>query len=207
MTDATGPWILHGHPMSGPTYKVQLLLSLAGIPVETHAVDLRAGEQRTETFRAKTPFLQVPVLEHAGRCITQSASILEYVAAVTGRFGATDEADRAEIRAWMFWEFDRLGSTIARARTVRFGILKVAPETLDWFMSAGDTALGLLEAHLAAHDWLALGRPTIADVDLYGVVATAEEGGFDLGEKPAIRAWKARIEALPGWAPAGSFAA
>ena len=48
---------------------------------------------------------------------------------------------------------------------------------------------------------------TIADVDIYGVVAVAGEAGIDLAEYPQLKAWAERIEALPGFkAPRGHAA-
>ena len=61
--------------------------------------------------------------------------------------------------------------------------------------------LPLIEARLADHDWLALDRPTIADCAVLPYVALAPEGGVSLGDVPHIRAWIARVKALPGFAP------
>ena len=201
MSTTDADWLIHVNPFSGPSYKVALMLALLGIRPAVRIVDLRAGEQKTPAFLAKTPFGQVPVLEHAGRCLAQSAAILEYVAAVTGRFGAADEADRAEIRAWMFWDFDRLASSLYRARTARLGIRPLEPPVVAHYEMLGAMALDQLEGRLAERDWIVGAGPTIADVDVYGTVHYAAEAGFDLSARPAIRAWVARVEALPGWAP------
>ena len=196
----TSTFVLNGSWLSGPTYKVGLMLSLCGVPFGYRAVDLRAGEQRTPEYRAKTPFAQVPVLEHGGRTFAQSAAILQYLAEVLGRFQGADAAERAEIAAWMFWDFDRLAPGIYRSRTIRLGIFPADDSVRDHYASVGTAALTLLEGRLAGREWLVGARPTIADVDAYGVVAYAGEAGFDLAGFPAIAAWKARVEALPGWA-------
>jgi glutathione S-transferase len=44
------------------------------------------------------------------------------------------------------------------------------------------------------------GRP-IADTSLYAYTHVADEGGFDLGRYPAIRAWLERVAAQPGHVP------
>ncbi len=196
----TSTFVLNGSWLSGPTYKVALMLSLSGLSFGYRAIDLRGGEQRTPEFQAKTPFGQVPVLEHGGRCLAQSAAILQYLADTLGRFGGADAAERAEIAAWMFWDFDRLAPGVYRSRTIRLGILKVEEPVREHYTGVGDAALTLLEKRLAGRDWLVGSAPTIADIDAYGVVAFAAEGGFDLARFPAIGAWKARFEALPGWA-------
>jgi glutathione S-transferase len=59
--------------------------------------------------------------------------------------------------------------------------------------------LDLMEAHLKKSEWLALGRPTIADVACMPYVGLCHEGGVSLDTYPAVRAWIARIKALPGF--------
>ena len=58
--------------------------------------------------------------------------------------------------------------------------------------------LGLLESHLKKNDWLALNRPTIADIGM-PYVALGHEGGVSLKPYPAINAWIERIKALPNF--------
>ena len=53
----------------------------------------------------------------------------------------------------------------------------------------------------AGHVWLAGDQPTIADIDLFGVVVFADESGDDLTAYPAIRGWMDRFSALPHFAP------
>ena len=196
----TPTFVLNGSWLSGPTYKVGLMLSLCGQSFGYRTIDLRGGEQRTPEFQAKTPFSQVPVLEHGGRTFAQSAAILQYLAATLGRFDGADAAERAEIAAWMFWDFDRLAPGVYRSRTIRLGIFPADDSVRAHYASVGEAALGLLDRRLAGREWIVGTRPTIADIDTYGVVAYAGEAGFDLAGLPAITAWKGRVEALPGWA-------
>lgn len=65
----------------------------------------------------------------------------------------------------------------------------------------GNAALGVMQAHLARHDWFAVGRYSIADIALYGYTHSAAEGGFDLSAYPAVRAWLGRVAAQPGHVP------
>jgi glutathione S-transferase len=52
---------------------------------------------------------------------------------------------------------------------------------------------------LKSNPWLALGRPTLADVACYPYVSVSPEGGFVLENYPGVMAWTTRFEALPGW--------
>ena len=44
-------------------------------------------------------------------------------------------------------------------------------------------------------------KPTLADIANYSYIARAPEGRISLEPYPNIRAWLARIEALPGFVP------
>ena len=70
----------------------------------------------------------------------------------------------------------------------------------DW-MEKGYQAFGVMEKHLATHDFVAAGHYTIADIALYGYTHLAHECDFDLQAFPAIRAWLNRIVDQPGHVP------
>ncbi|HSV52445.1 MAG TPA: glutathione binding-like protein, partial [Burkholderiaceae bacterium] len=59
----------------------------------------------------------------------------------------------------------------------------------------------VMERELQARPFLAGERATLADVANYAYIAHAPEGNVTLQPYPAIRAWLARIEALPGFVP------
>ncbi|HNE15970.1 MAG TPA: glutathione binding-like protein, partial [Rhodocyclaceae bacterium] len=65
----------------------------------------------------------------------------------------------------------------------------------------------ILDAELATRAYLTGDAPTIADVALYSYTAHAPEGNVSLDPYPHIRAWLARIEALPGFVPMPATAA
>src|SRR3954454_3335436 len=80
-------------------------------------------------YRAEQRFGQVPLLvdNENGRHLCQSASILEYLADRTGKFGGADLDERIRTREWMFWEFDRLAPNVYRPRAARAGFRKLDP--------------------------------------------------------------------------------
>src|SRR5919107_129606 len=179
-------YTLHGFFRSGPTYKVGLMLALAGEPFDYVHVNLREAEHKQPAYLAKQRFGQVPLLidKENGRQLCQSASILEYLADRTGKFGGADLNERIQAREWMFWDFDPLAPHVYRARAARSGIRKFDPAVVAQHESDGKAALKVLEEHLAGRDWMVGDGPTIADIDLYGVMAYAAEGGYDLDAWP-----------------------
>ncbi|HEX2727962.1 MAG TPA: glutathione S-transferase family protein, partial [Beijerinckiaceae bacterium] len=147
---------------------------------------------------------QVPLLvdNENGRQLCQSASILEYLADRLGKFGGANLDERIRAREWMFWDFDRLAPHIYRPRAARAGFRQFDPAVITQHETEGKAALKVLDDHLAGRSWLVGDAPTIADVDVYGVIAYAPDGGYDLGAYPNLSAWKQRVEALPGFAVA-----
>jgi glutathione S-transferase len=193
--------MLHGIWLSGPTYKVGLMLSMCGEPFSYASVNLRAGEHKKPAYLAKNRFGQVPALEDgkAGLILCQSASILEYLAKEHGKFGGANATEALQAREWMFWDFDRLAAPIYRMRGQRLGIRSWSQTQAEGLVAEGNAALKVLDDHLKEHQWLVGAGPTIADIDVYGVVSYAPQGGYDLVLYPAVQAWMARFEALPGY--------
>ncbi len=192
---------LHGIALSGPTYKVGLMQALAGEPFDYVHVNMMQGEHKQPPHLSKQRYGQVPLLidRNNGRHLCQSAAILEYLADTLGKFGGATLDERLQAREWLYWDFDRLASHVYRARTIRLGIRPAPPEVLDFSMAGGNAALKVLDEHLAGRNWIVGEGTTMADIDIYGVVAFADEGGFDLGAYPNIQAWVRRFEALPGF--------
>ncbi len=197
-------YTLHRSFRSGPTYEVGLMLALASEPFDYVHVNMREGEHKQPAYLAKQRFGQVPLLvdNENGRHLCQSASILEYLADQLGKFGGANLDERIRAREWMFWEFDRLAPHIYRPRAARAGLRQFDPAVLAQHESEGKAALNVLDEHLAGRNWLVGNGPTIADIDVYGVIAYAPDGGYDLGAHQNLSAWKTRFEALPGFAPA-----
>lgn len=193
-------YTLHGHFMSGPTYKVALLLNLLGEPFKFRLLDLRGGEHKKPDYLALNRYGQAPCLQDDGQNFVQSASILQYLADKHGKFNGKTAQDRAHIREWMFWEFDRLAPGVFRSRGYALGIRKAEPAVVESYKADGEMGLKVLDDWLATRPWLVGDGPTIADIDVYGVVHVAPEGSaFDLANYPNVTAWTKRIAALPGY--------
>jgi glutathione S-transferase len=192
---------LHGIWLSGPTYKVGLALALSGEAFDYVHVNLRGGEHKAPGFVQKQRFGQVPLLEDNsnGRNLCQAAAILEYVADVTGKFGGATLDERMQAREWMYWDYDRLAPPIYRSRGIRMGFRSVSQPVAEMYHAEGKLALQVLDDHLKGRDWLVGENVTMADIDIYGVLAYASAGGFRLDDFPSVSAWIQRFEALPGF--------
>ena len=198
MTELT----LYSMPSSGNSYKVRLLLAHLGRPYRHVGMEYLTPELEQAHAQGLLPLKKMPTLELAdGTRLPESNAILCYLAEGTGWLRA-DPLTRAQVLAWMFWEQNQHEGVIAvRAALLVYEHRKhlATPERMAELLDRGHEVLGQMEAHLADHDWLAAGRPTIADLSLYAYTHSAgEKGGFDMSRFPAVNAWLARVAALPG---------
>lgn len=194
---------LHGIWLSGPAYKVGLMLSLAGEKFDYVHTGPRDDAKKPE-FLAMNRFGQVLLLtdKENGRHFCQSAAILEYLADVTKKFRPSSPAARQQAKEWMYWEFDRLAAPIYRMRGQRLGFRSIHQATAEMYHTEGNAALKVLDDSLAGKSWLVGRKASIADIDIYGVVSYASAGGFDLKKYKNLSKWMKRFEALPGFGAA-----
>ena len=188
---------LYGMALSGNAYKVRLLLELLGQQYEEIPVNLRTGENRTESFLALNPRGQVPTLVDGEVTVWDSQAILVYLARRYGQeWLPTDPVPMAEVMQWLAVAENELLFGLARARAVLFFGRDYDLASCQAYGRAG---LEVLEQRLAGHEWLAAGRPTIADIACMPYAALSHMGEIPLDAFPSVRAWIDRIRALPGF--------
>ncbi len=198
MTDNLS-YVLYGHPRSGNAYKTALMLSMTGTPYEFEAVDLMAGGNLEAEYLKINPLGKVPALVHGDLVLRQSHDTLRYLAEKTGQFGPNGWAEEARIGDWIGYQIDFLGYGVARLRFERLFGGGEGP-VYDYFQVTADRGMGIVEPHLATNEWLACGRPTIADISVYPVMSYLGDAGYDVGDFPAVAAWIERFRELPGFA-------
>jgi glutathione S-transferase len=183
---------------SGNAYKPRLLLEMLRVPYEKVVVDTKTKEHKQAPYLAINPRGQVPALEDNGRVFWDSTACLVYIARKHGgeRWLPTDAAGMAEVMQWLALSNNELHYGLQWARGV---MNKIKTGNIEEYQGYGRNGLAVLEGRLKGNEWLALGRPTIADLACYPYVKVSPEGGFKLEEYPAVEAWMKRVEALPGW--------
>lgn len=191
---------LYMTPRSGNAAKPRLLLEMLKVPYEQVLVSLVDGEHKRPDFLKLNPRGQVPVLEDEGRVFWDSTACLIYVARKHGgeKWLPTDAADMAEVMQWIALSQNEIYYGLQWSRGV-IHKFKAGGGNLEEYQGYGRMGLAVLEGHLKKNDWLALGRPTIADIGCYPYVAVADEGGITLDAYPHVTQWLKRCESLPGW--------
>jgi glutathione S-transferase len=194
---------VYGMKTSGNCYKVQLLLEQLGQPYRWIETDSVSGETRTPEYLAKNPNGKVPLLElDDGRLLAESNAILCYLAEGSPLL-PVDPWQRAQCLQWLFFEQYSHEPYIAVARFICLWLAEDHPRRaeLPRLRERGYQTLAVMEKHLVANAWFSSGNYGVADIALFGYTHCADEGGFDLGAYPAVRAWLDRVRAQPGFVP------
>jgi glutathione S-transferase len=191
---------LYRHPLSGHCHRIELMLSLLDLPVEFVNIDLLAGEQKRPGFLALNAFGQVPVIQDGGVTLADSNAILVYLAAKYGN-GQWTPADAVEAAAMQRWLSAAAGPLAYGPSAARVIQLFNKPDNPADAIARAHVLLAVMEQQLAATPFLAGGKPTLADIANYSYVAHAPEGNVSLAAYPQVRAWLARVEALPKFVP------
>jgi len=183
---------------SGNAYKVRVLASILKTPYEKVDVDWDAREHKQPAFLKLNPRGQVPVMEIDGKVFWDSTAHLVYLARKYGggKWLPSDPLAMAEVAQWLAFAQNEVFFGLQWARGVVKGF---KTGNLEEYRGYGRRALEMLTWRLAKNEWLALDRPTIADIACYPYVKRAPEGGLALDAHPAITAWLKRCEGIPGW--------
>lgn len=187
------------HPVSGHAHRVELLLSLLSLKADAIDVDLMKGAQKSPEFLNMNPYGQVPVLKDGDLVLTDSISILVYLASKyddSRQWLPTSAVEAAQVQKYLSIAAGPIKEGPANARLIT---LFNAPYDVEKTIAASHHILALIEAHLEERVWLVGNTPTIADVANYAYIAHAPEGNIDLSEYTNIRTWISRIESLKGF--------
>lgn len=193
---------LYRFALSGHCHRVELFLSLLGLPVELIEVDLRAGAHKTPAFLQMNAFGQVPVLQDGDVTLADANAILVYLASRyapdTQAWLPRDPVHAAAVQRWLSVAAGPLAFGAAAARAIALFKQATSP---DAAIQRAEQLFTVMEATLQSSAFLTGPVPTLADIANYSYTARAPEGGISLTPYPHLRSWLARIEALPGFVP------
>lgn len=189
---------LYDLDLSGNCYKVRLFASLINLDLQIKPVNFLEGEHKKSTLLSLNPFGELPILTDGDVVLRDSQSILIYLA---GKYAGeawwpSTPHLQAEVSQWLFTAANEIQHGPCAARLVdkfNYSLDK------DLAISKSIKILTLIDQHLNQREWLAINRPTIADIAVFPYIALAPEGGVDLSNYTNIHRWMNRIKALDGF--------
>jgi len=198
--------VLHDYWRSSAAYRVRIALNLKGVAYRRVVVDLAAGDQRSEDYRALNPLGLIPLLEADGHMFSQSLAIIDYLDArfPEPRMVSADPAQRAH--------------TLAQALTIASEIhplqnLRVQNYLRDemgqdaaaighWLHRWLGDGLAALEAAAPDEGLFGGDAPNLADVCLVPQMYSARRFELPLAPMPRLVRIDAALRKLPAFAAA-----
>jgi glutathione S-transferase len=179
---------------------VQKVLWCCGeLDVSYHRVDIGGpfgGTSEPEYLRLNPNGL-VPTISDGGFVLWESNVIVRYLAARhgTGTLYPENLAKRADADRWMDWQ---MGTLWANFRPAFVGLIRTPPEKRDHAYTAAairKTAenLAMLDAHLAARDYVTGPAFTMADIPLGATAYRWFRLDIERPPMPNLEAWYERL--------------
>ena len=187
-------WTLYSAWRAGAPYRVRIGLNLKGVAYDYAAIDLIAGQQRSEEYMRVNPQGLTPALDIGdGDILTQSLSILEYLDETIPEppilpKGARDRATVRTMAGIIACDIHPLNNTRIGKKLHKLGIPNDVQLT-EWLQVWIRDGFDALEPLIARHGGrFAFGdAPTVADCCLVPQIYSANRFEVDLAPWPAIR--------------------
>lgn len=200
---------LYYHPVSTTCRPIMLFAAESTIALEFQLVDLFKGEHLGEAYCSINPNGQVPTLEDGDFRLTESATILRYLAEkVESPAYPRDIRERARVNEMMDWLNTGL------YRDLGYGLIypqifphlkradeKVQAATIAWGRDRARKWLALLDRHfLGARPFVCGETVTLADYLGSAFLTVGEVIRLDYTPWPNVQRWLERMKARPYWA-------
>jgi glutathione S-transferase len=201
MADVT----VYGFPVSTFVNIVRLVLTHKGVAYDFHDLESEMGGP---SHLALHPFNRLPILDHQGFRVYETAAIALYADEVFAgpSLQPKDPRQRAKMHQWMSalnsYYYPYIAFHLGHERIV-YPSLGIASDeqVVAHALPRIVVALDVMERELAqGHDYLVGDHVTLADFFLLPTMTTLSltpEGQDMLKPKARIGAWRARMEALP----------
>ena len=200
---------LYYHPVSTTCRPILLFAAESGIELQLQLVDLFKGEHLGEAYGGINPSRQVPVLEEGHFRLTESASILKYLADSVGSPAyPKDLRERAHVNEMMDWFNTGL------YRDLGYGLVypqvlpnckradeKVQAATLAWGREKSGNWLKILDENLIGprNAFVCGDSITLADYLGAAFLTVGEVIRLDYSPWPNVKRWLDRMKARPSW--------
>ena len=155
--------------------KVSIMLEEIGLPYEPQLVDFDTNDQVSAEFRSLNPYGKIPaIIDPAGPGgeplpLFESGAILVYLAEKSGQFLPRAPAARYETLQWLMFQVGAVGPMFGQVGFFHkfAGCDYEDKRPRDRYVAEAQRVLRVLEARLAARNWLLGDAYTIADMAVF----------------------------------------
>jgi GST-like protein len=178
------------------------MLEELALPYNVHPIDIGKGHQFEAGFVAISPNSKIPAIvdsegpEGKPYSMFESGAILLYLADKTGRFLPQKKAERFEAIQWLMFQMGGVGPMFGQTHHFLRAAPEPVPYAIERYSKETRRLYGVMDRHLAGHDWLAA-EYSVADIATYPWVARHEWHKVDLADFPNVKRWYDVIGARP----------
>lgn len=197
---------LYHNPLSPNVRRVRLAAAVLGIKLDEQKLDFAKGEHKSADYLALNPNGAVPTLVDGDFVLTESRSIMQYLASKKPESGLLpkDEAARADVTRWQFWDaahFSPQLGTLAFEKMLKpmMGLGEADEGKVKEALSGFRRFAAVLNARLQGKQYIVGNALTLADLTVASSLMYAQQVDVPLGEFPNVQAWFARMTALDAW--------
>jgi len=197
---------LYHNPLSPNVRRVRLTAAVLGIELEETLLDFSKGEHKSAEYLMLNANGAVPTLVDGDFVLTESRSIMQYLASKKPESGLLprDEAARADVTRWQFWDaahFSPQLGTLAFEKMIKgmMGLGDPDSAKVNDALTNFRRFAAVLNKRLEGKPYVVGNSLTVADLTLASSLMYAKQTEVSLAEFPNIEAWFARITALDGW--------
>jgi GST-like protein len=190
-------------------HKITLLLeelAEAGAKLDYRIVpvNIGKGDQFKPDYLAFSPNNKMPaIIDHAPAdggapiSVFESGAILLYLANKTGRFFGADTRQKVAVNQWLMWQMAGLGPMSGQYGHFTVYAPEKIPYAIDRYTREVQRLLGVLDAQLAKHAFVAGDDYGIADMAIHPWINAYDKAPLDLSPYSHLQRWHADVAARP----------
>ena len=184
--------------------KINIMVEELGVEYTIHPIAIGKDDQFSSDYVKINPNSKIPAIVDqdgpGGKPYTlfESGAILMYLGEKHGQFFPQEMARRYETIQWLMFQMGGVGPMFGQAHHFRRAAKEQVPYGIERYTTESRRLWGVMDAHLAAHEWMEAGEYTIADISIFPWTQRYDWQGVALEEFPNVKRWYEAVEARPG---------
>ncbi len=180
-------------------WKASVTLEELDIPYNVHAMNLQAGDQKTEDFLKICPNGRIPAIvdtDFDDFAVFETGAIMIYLAEKAGRLLPPDAKGRSRVIQWLMFQMGGIGPMMGQANVFhRYFPEKIQP-AIDRYQNESRRLCEVLDRRLGESEWLA-DDFSIADIANWCWVRTYKWSGLELDDLTNLKRWRDALRERP----------
>ena len=181
-------------------HKASCTLEELGLEYSVQLVDISAGDQHEDAFRAINPNGRIPAIVDRGNddlAVFESGAIMVYLAEKAGRLLPSDDKVRSRVMQWLMFQMGGIGPMMGQANVFYRYFPETIQPAIDRYQNECRRLFEVLDARLGESEWLA-DEYSIADIANWCWVRTYKWSGVSRDGLDNLDRWLAVMKEKPG---------